>query len=121
MSGHTLAEMLCIEQLVGEGHALGYDLMAVDQHTRNGNADLAEIHRSLHADEFTHIAMGIEWFSRLAGENGDRIMMEYEPKFAVTPPPDPWFRTDLRKQVGFTDTQIARQRERMLAGAGKSH
>lgn len=120
-SGNTLVEMLCIEQLLGEGHSLGSDLMAVDEHERNGQFDLAQIHLSLHADEMTHVAIGTTWVRRLAGEEYDQILLKLEPRFAVTPPPEPWFRADLRKQAGFTDAQIARQRERMLAGADQQH
>jgi uncharacterized ferritin-like protein (DUF455 family) len=121
MSGRTLVEMLCIEQLLGEGHSLGSDLLAVDDYERNGQFDLAQIHLSLHADEMTHVALGTTWVKRLAGDEWDGILVELEPQYAVTPPPDPCFRTDLRRQAGFTEMQIGRQRERMLAGVGRRH
>ena len=121
MAGRSLSEMLCIEQLLGEGHSLGSDLMAADLHRKDGNSDLVEIHLSLHADELTHVALGITWFRRLAAGDGERLLLDLEPGYAVTPPPEPWFSAHLRREVGFTDTEIARQQHRMATAARQLH
>ena len=120
-SGISLTEMLCIEQFLGEGHSLGYDLQAIEEHNANGHGDLAEIHWSLHTDELVHISQGIEWLRFLAGTQAGEVIANLEPKFAVTPPEEKWFSEELRAFVGFTEEEIARQRTRSKGGAPLAH
>jgi hypothetical protein len=108
--GTNVVEALCIEQVLGEGYAIGSDLYLVDLFRQNGHIDLSEIHRSIHDDEFMHAKKGYEWFTQLAGSECDQVIATLEPKFAVPPPADQWFREDLRTAIGFSTIQIARQR-----------
>lgn len=115
LCGRSLIETLCIEHIVGEGYALGYDLQCIDEYRKQGMQDLADIHVSLHADEIMHVTDGVQWFNRLAGDFSDDTIARLEPDFAVPPPPDPWFGAGLRRRVGFTKAQISRQRNLMEA------
>jgi hypothetical protein len=111
--GGSLAEAICIEQILGEGYSIGTDLCLADMFEERGYPDLAEVHRSVHADEFMHASQGIFWFRKLAGSDADTMIESLEPKFATSPPTGKWFRADLRSEAGFSESQIERQR--MLA------
>jgi hypothetical protein len=108
--GLSLAEAICIEQILGEGYSIGTDLCLAQMFDERGYPDLAEIHRSVHADEFMHASQGIQWFYRLAAADADMVIASLESKFATSPPAEPWFRADLRAEAGFTEAQIIRQR-----------
>lgn len=107
----TLEEALCIEQVLGEGYALGYDLMAVHEYELIGDHTLSEIHLSLHIDEMMHASDGIRFLKNSTTEDFGAMVERLKADFAVLPPPDPWFRPDLREAVGFSLSQIDRQRE----------
>lgn len=107
----SLAEALCIEQVLGEGYCIGTDLCLVDAYRERGHADLVEIHRSIHDDEFRHALNGLTWFRRLAGQQAAEIIAKLEPRYAENPLQEPWFRADLRRMVGFSDAEIERQRQ----------
>jgi len=109
--GRSLVEAICIEQILGEGYSIGTDLCLAQMFEDMGYPDLAEVHRSVHADEFMHASQGMMWFRELAGPDADSVIAVLEPRFANPPPAEPWFRTDLRQQAGFSDAQIARQRQ----------
>lgn len=107
----SLAEALCIEQVLGEGYCIGTDLCLVEAYRERGHADLVEIHRSIHDDEFRHALDGLTWFRRLAGQQAAEIIAKLEPRYAENPLQEPWFRADLRRMVGFSDAEIERQRQ----------
>jgi uncharacterized ferritin-like protein (DUF455 family) len=113
LCGQSLNEALCIEHVLGEGYALGHDLQSIDDYHDQKIPDLMDIHVSLHEDEMMHVSDGLRWFNRLSEGFSNEIIKRLEPSFAVTPPPEPWFREDLRRMVGFTEHQIARQRNLM--------
>lgn len=109
--GQSLNEALCIEHVLGEGYALGHDLQCIDDYRAQKISDLMDIHISLHEDEMMHVSDGLRWFNRLSEGLSNEFIERLESSFAVIPPPEPWFREDLRRVVGFTEHQIARQRK----------
>lgn len=111
LSGNTLAEMICIEHVLGEGYALGYDVKAIHDYQKKGMDELANIHSELHEDEVIHVSNGLAWFNYLAKDNADSIIAGLEESYAVVPPSDPFFSEDIRRSVGFSEKQIHRQRE----------
>jgi Protein of unknown function (DUF455) len=110
LNGTTLIELLCIEHVLGEGYALGYDLKAIHDYQNDGMTELASIHWELHEDEVMHVSTGLFWFNRLAQESADEIISRFEESYAVIPPPDPFFSEEIRRLVGFSSEQIQRQR-----------
>ena len=108
--GKSLAETLCIEHFLGEGYALGGDYMMADQQHGLGRYDLEAIFLSLQADEILHVKNGLDWFRRLAGEDAQYLIARLEQQVAVPPPPEPWFGADLRRSVGFTESEIRQQK-----------
>lgn len=109
--GTSLVEAICIEQILGEGYSIGTDLCLAQMFEDQGYPDMAEVHRSVHSDEFMHASQGLVWFNRLTGPGADTIIASLEPRFANSPPSEPWFRADLRAQAGFSVEQIERQRK----------
>jgi uncharacterized ferritin-like protein (DUF455 family) len=105
----TLSEALFIQHFLGEGYALGHDLIAVDQYRSQKDDEMANVHTSLHADEVEHVRQGIYWYRRLGSADHDRLRARFEDTVAATPPPEPWFRSDLRRAVGFLEGEIVCQ------------
>jgi uncharacterized ferritin-like protein (DUF455 family) len=106
----TLAEALFIQHFLGEGYALGHDLAEVDRHRAEGRQVWAEIYASLYQDELEHVRQGVAWTRRLATESIDALTARLEPCVAATPPGEPHFSGETRREIGFLPGEIERQR-----------
>lgn len=106
----TLAEALFIQHFLGEGYALGHDLAEVDRHRAEGRQILAEIYASLYQDELEHVRQGIAWTRRLTTEPIVALTARLEPRVAATPPGEPHFKAETRREIGFLPDEIERQR-----------
>jgi uncharacterized ferritin-like protein (DUF455 family) len=105
----TLAQALCIEQVIGEGFGLGNDLFLAARYRRLGRADLAEMQSWIHVDEVNHAREGIRWFRQLAGNEASGLLRELEQRFPHKPIAGRWFMRALRRKIGFTEEEIDRQ------------
>lgn len=108
-SATTLAEALCIEQVIGEGFGLGNDLFLAARYRRLKRTDLAEMQSWIHADEVNHARVGIKWFRHLAGADASGLLSHLEKQFPHKPIAGRWFMRALRRDVGFTRDEIERQ------------
>lgn len=108
-SARTLAEALCIEQVIGEAFGLGNDLFLAAKYRRLQRADLADMQSWIHADEVNHARVGIKWFRHLAGAEASDLLSYLEKQFIHKPIAGRWFMRSLRRRIGFTDEEIERQ------------
>jgi Protein of unknown function (DUF455) len=104
----TLVEAVCIEHILGEGYALGHDLLNAARFRVLGLNALADVYISLQYDELMHVRDALNFLKSLEAPM-DHIIDRHEEEYSATPPPPEWFRVDLRLWVGFTEAQIARQ------------
>jgi len=71
--GASAAECLCLQQILGEGFALGQGLRFRDEFRARGEAALAELHERLFFDELLHVRNGVRWFRELAGAGAGEL------------------------------------------------
>lgn len=109
----SLSEALFIQHFLGEGYALGHDLMAIDEYRTQKIDVMVDVHLSLHEDELDHVRQGVCWYRRLSSGDHKALLKRFEEAVAAVPPPEPWFRSDLRRSVGFLDHEVNSQRSFM--------
>jgi uncharacterized ferritin-like protein (DUF455 family) len=71
--GSSAAECLCLQQVLGEGFALGQGLRFQHEFRDRGDTQLAELHERLFFDELLHVRNGVRWFRELAGPEAGEL------------------------------------------------
>lgn len=71
--GATAAECLCLQQVLGEGFALGQGLRAQRDAEARGDRWFADLHERLFFDELLHVRNGVRWFRALAGRDAGAV------------------------------------------------
>jgi uncharacterized ferritin-like protein (DUF455 family) len=108
----NIAQALCIEQVIGEGHALGCDLVDRDRFLAKQDYELARLCEWIYLDEIDHVRQGLKWYRILSGQDAVQEMITLEDKFPSFLPPS--LDVPLRQKVGFTDTEISRLQARIV-------
>jgi len=111
----TAAACLGVEQVIGEGFAIGSDLFYSEFYRSKGRDDLSAQYATLHIDEVNHARHGLKWFRILAGGDADALLLDLEARTKTAPLAGRFFVPEVRRYIGFTETEIDRQRLRAVA------
>lgn len=104
--GSSPEEILCTEQVIGEGFNLGAEQGAIEKHRVGGRESMVRLLEYVYLDEVQHVRHGLNWFRRLAAERAQDILLDLESKTKVRPCRN--FTVEVRRYVGFTEAEIER-------------
>jgi uncharacterized ferritin-like protein (DUF455 family) len=109
LRGVSPEEIICGEQVVGEGFNLGAESGPIEKHRAAGREAMARLLEYVYLDEVQHVRHGLSWFRRFAGDRADDILLGLEARTKVRP--SPHFTFEVRRYVGFAEAEIARHFE----------
>ena len=111
-AAQNAADCIGLEQVIGEGFSLGADLYYAELYRAIGRADISMLHECIYIDEVNHVKNGLASFHTLLGAQAVQRLRTLEESSKVSVVGGRFFNAAARQYVGFSTTEIERQRDR---------